>query len=461
MSAHDAALRRIAQARETKAEWLDLGDLGLDRLPKELGDLPALRWLALGMYKIVEKDGQFEWKWAGVDRPEVIIADVTPLAALTQLRSLSLAGCTGLRDIGPLAKLTQLQSLYLIGCSDITRVGPLAALTQLRELSLAWCTGLTAADPLAALVQLEYLSLEHCTRLRDMTPLAALVRLRRLDLDSCKRFIFAPLRPLLRHLDHLRLYRSESELPAEIGRQNKDVLEAVKAHYANRGHAPATEAGPTGPPGPDRTASTRPPQPQLADPRSPPRQVYISYAWGDDQSPEGRRREELVDRLCVLLERDGYQVFRDKKSMRHGDQISEFMLAIGRGSRIVVVLSDKYLRSPYCMHELYLIYQRALGNKEEFLRRIVTGVLDDARIDGWKDRVYWHKHWKETHDEMYAERDHLGLADEAKRRLIEHWYREVGDMLAYIADTITPRGLDEIVADDFAVIRGMLECDGA
>jgi hypothetical protein len=25
---------------------------------------------------------------------------------------------------------------------------------------------------------------------------------------------------------------------------------------------------------------------------------YISYAWGDDASPEGREREEIVDELC-------------------------------------------------------------------------------------------------------------------------------------------------------------------
>jgi len=38
---------------------------------------------------------------------------------------------------------------------------------------------------------------------------------------------------------------------------------------------------------------------------------------------------------------------------------------------VIVVLSAKYLHSPYCMTELYSIYQRAVGEKEEFLRRII------------------------------------------------------------------------------------------
>jgi hypothetical protein len=35
--------------------------------------------------------------------------------------------------------------------------------------------------------------------------------------------------------------------------------------------------------------------------------------------------------------------------MQPGDLISAFMKRIGRADRVIVVLSDKYLRSPYCM----------------------------------------------------------------------------------------------------------------
>jgi hypothetical protein len=38
---------------------------------------------------------------------------------------------------------------------------------------------------------------------------------------------------------------------------------------------------------------------------------------------------------------------------------------------VIVVISDKYLRSPYCMTELHYIYQRSPGEKEDFLRGII------------------------------------------------------------------------------------------
>jgi internalin A len=53
--------------------------------------------------------------------------------------------------------------------------------------------------------------------------------------------------------------------------------------------------------------------------------------------------------------------------MRSGDLISGFMKRIGRADRVIVVLSDKYLRSPYCMTELHIIYRRSNEEKEEFL----------------------------------------------------------------------------------------------
>jgi internalin A len=61
---------------------------------------------------------------------------------------------------------------------------------------------------------------------------------------------------------------------------------------------------------------------------------------------------------------------------------------------LIVVLSDKYLRSPYCMTELHYIYQRSVGEKEDFLRRIIPLVLADARFGTPEERVKYAKHWE-------------------------------------------------------------------
>ena len=63
------------------------------------------------------------------------------------------------------------------------------------------------------------------------------------------------------------------------------------------------------------------------------------------------------------------------------------MKRIGLADHVIVVLSDKYLRSPYCMTELYSIYQRSVGEKEDLLRRIIPLQLADARFGTPEERV--------------------------------------------------------------------------
>jgi hypothetical protein len=44
------------------------------------------------------------------------------------------------------------------------------------------------------------------------------------------------------------------------------------------------------------------------------------------------------------------------------------------------------------MTELYAIYQRSLGEKEDFLRRIIPLRLTDAQFGTWRDRVAYAEH---------------------------------------------------------------------
>ena len=143
--------------------------------------------------------------------------------------------------------------------------------------------------------------------------------------------------------------------------------------------------------------------------------------------------------------------------MRYGDLISGFMKRIGLADHVIVVLSDKYLRSPYCMTELHSIYQRSLGEKEGFLRRIIPLVLDDARFGTWRDRLVYTKHWRAEFEEMELHFKDLGEADFRLYKAMQEWHNRIGDMLAYVNDKLHPQGFDEIVKDDFASLRHMLE----
>src|SRR5205814_2216874 len=50
------------------------------------------------------------------------------------------------------------------------------------------------------------------------------------------------------------------------------------------------------------------------------KQVFVSYAWGEDKTEEGQRHEQQVMRLCRRIKGWDYQPIRDKKRMRPGDR---------------------------------------------------------------------------------------------------------------------------------------------
>lgn len=185
-------------------------------------------------------------------------------------------------------------------------------------------------------------------------------------------------------------------------------------------------------------------------------QVYISFAWGEETTPEGRLRTEAIDKLEQRLEAWGYKLLVDRNQLRSGDLISDFMKQIGKGDHVVVILSEKYLRSTYCMTELKYIYDRSLGEKDEFLKRVLPVVLPDARIDDYRGRRAVAKYWRNEYEDMESSLKDLGAEDVRRYHMTRMWHASIGDILSFISDKLTPRSWKEIAKDDFAALRGML-----
>lgn len=185
--------------------------------------------------------------------------------------------------------------------------------------------------------------------------------------------------------------------------------------------------------------------------------VYISYAWGDDRSDAGRQRSEAVERLSEKLIEWGHEIVRDKTELNNGDLISKFMQRIGRGNHVLVILSEKYLLSPNCMTELFYVYQRSIGDKEDFLRRVIPVVVDDAcGITEWREHVKYAEHWQREFQAMESHLSVLGEDQQKRHRLIKQWHAVIGDILGFISDKLHPHGFDNIVKDDFAAVRELL-----
>jgi hypothetical protein len=162
--------------------------------------------------------------------------------------------------------------------------------------------------------------------------------------------------------------------------------------------------------------------------KAEPHKVFVSYAWGNtspNASKVDRQRQEVVERLCRTLEKEHWQVVRDKTTIKYGEQISDFMKKLGQSNLVIVVLSAKYLHSLYCMTELYDIYRQSLGEKEAFLRRIIPVVLKDAHIDAWRAYAeYWETEFKAMEQHLTR----LGEEDFKLYGAMKRWHNEVGNM---------------------------------
>lgn len=192
-------------------------------------------------------------------------------------------------------------------------------------------------------------------------------------------------------------------------------------------------------------------KPSYTDERSKDR--CVSYAW-NDQTQEGREREAIVDRLCEEAKARGTPIVRDKEAMKLGDRISEFMQRIGSADVVFVILSDKYLKSTYCMYELWEVWRRSQLDEGRFLKRVRIYTLSCAKISSPLERARYAIHWKKQHEELQdLVTEHgdsiLGDRDWIQFRWMKKFSANVGDILATVADTLQPKSFDELVEYGF------------
>jgi hypothetical protein len=131
-------------------------------------------------------------------------------------------------------------------------------------------------------------------------------------------------------------------------------------------------------------------EPQLASAPEPitDREIFISYAWGGES-------EAMVNRLDETFQEKGVMIIRDKRDLGFKGRIKAFMEQIGRGKAVIVVISEKYLKSENCMFELVQIAKNG-----QFYDRIFPIVLADARIYKPIDRAKYIKYWDQQIQEL-------------------------------------------------------------
>jgi internalin A len=216
---------------------------------------------------------------------------------------------------------------------------------------------------------------------------------------------------------------------------------AIGARPSGRTIAPLTREEASGPP---KEVEIKPvPEPSTKT------EYYVSYAWNDD-TPGSPEREAFVDQLCAAAEKKGIEIIRDKTAMRYGDRISKFMSRIAGGDRIFIVLSDKYLKSAYCMHELFDVWRNCKEDPDAFIAKTRVFELPCAKISTPLDRAQYAIYWRKKFGEMETivkEHGQLVLSDDdnADYRLMTRFENETANILKLVKDILRPRSFDEFM----------------
>lgn len=157
---------------------------------------------------------------------------------------------------------------------------------------------------------------------------------------------------------------------------------------------------------------------------TPAPEVFVSYAWNAESSA-------IVDRLQHALGEQGIRLIRDREEVRYRDSIRDFMRRIGKGKCVVVVISEKYLKSENCMFEMVDV-AKAVGLRE----RIFPIVLPDANIYNAIGRIRYVRHWEEQIQEFEAALKTVGANNLTKLQEDLNVYAEIRRLFDGIADTL-------------------------
>lgn len=178
------------------------------------------------------------------------------------------------------------------------------------------------------------------------------------------------------------------------------------------------------------------------------KQVYISYAWGGES-------ERIANELDADLQANGITIIRDKRDLGFKGMIRDFMQQIGQGHAVVVIISDKYLKSPNCMYELVEI-----AKNKDIYNRIFPIVLGDADIYNPVNRIKYIKHWEDKLKELDEAMRSVSSANLQGMRDEIDSYDEIRDNISNLTfmlkdmNTLTPEMHE---GSDFAVLISSLK----
>jgi hypothetical protein len=184
--------------------------------------------------------------------------------------------------------------------------------------------------------------------------------------------------------------------------------------------------------------------------------IFLSYGWDPDERQTFYTAgvNYVEGRLLKCLPRD--KVKRDKYSRKGEQNIADFMKEAINSDVAIVFLSDKYLKSWYCMWELCTLYERINKLDQSVWKRIIcvfhpTGQLENLEEIEFPKQIWGRRNY--TLDAVNSINDRMLETSEPEklRRLVDD-LREAKNNLSTLKKEIRPTML-ELEKWEFIPIR--------
>jgi hypothetical protein len=180
-------------------------------------------------------------------------------------------------------------------------------------------------------------------------------------------------------------------------------------------------------------------------------EIYCSYKWGG-------KGQEVIEKIESELKKNDINIIRDKTNNLYKGSLSGFIQQIGKAKAIITVISDEYLRSPYCMNELIEIYYSSYRDAD-FRERLFPVILEDAKIYNPGDFLEYCNYWESQKNKLEDEIKNSPGAISAIGKDYE-LYRKICNTMGEIGNEIRDiisLGIPNNQDNDFTVLIGAIK----
>lgn len=168
-------------------------------------------------------------------------------------------------------------------------------------------------------------------------------------------------------------------------------------------------------------------------------EVFVSYPKSTDNDKKIIR--DLKKRFSKIQE---IKLIYDEEELKPGDSIKKFIERLGEGKTIIVVFSDAYAKSNWCMYELLKIFKNN-NNNNNLRNHIIPIVVGNCDLNNLNYRVELKEFWK---DEELALNKSRSVENTDKSQRIREVNKNLDEILNFLCDR-KHYPYDELKANDF------------